>query len=72
MALRTAAANPLSFPLWLHSGKGFSAKKIRGRMCYFGKNKDAALAEYVHTQSDLEVGRTPRPKDAKDLTLCAS
>jgi integrase len=56
------------FPLWLHP-RGFWCKKINGRFFYFGKDKDAALAEYVRVREDLEAGRTPRPKEAADLTV---
>jgi integrase len=64
---RTAKAPP--FPLWFHTGKGLWAKKIRGRMVYFGRDKDSALAEYVRVKADLEAGRVPRPKADDDLTL---
>lgn len=49
------------FPLWLHP-TGQYGKKIKGRYYYFGKDKDAALAEYVRTRDDLLAGRKPRPK----------
>lgn len=49
------------FPLWLHPRGGWT-KKIRGKLFYFGKNKDSALTEYVRVRHDLEAGRKPRPK----------
>jgi hypothetical protein len=48
------------FPLWLHP-TGQWAKKINGRYYYFGKDRDAALKEYVRVREDLEAGRKPRP-----------
>lgn len=65
------ATRPTSgqFPLWLHP-TGQYAKKIRGRYFYFGKDKAAALAEYVRVRDDLESGRVPRPKaDGDALTV---
>jgi integrase len=57
------------FPLWLHP-RGFWCKKIRGKFFYFGKDKDAALKEYVRVREDLEAGRKPRAKD-DDLATVA-
>jgi len=56
------------FPLWLHP-RGLWCKKIRGRFRYFGKDRDAALTEYVRVREDLEAGRTPPPKDDNRLTV---
>ena len=58
----------VKFPLFLH-GSGQWAKKIRGRTRYFGKDKDAALTEYVRVRDDFEAGRVPRPKGDASLTL---
>ena len=49
------------FPLWLHQ-TGQWTKKVRGKMFYFGTDRDNALAEYVRVRDDLEAGRVPRPK----------
>ena len=58
----------VKFPLFLHA-RGLWAKKIRGRTRYFGRDKDAALAEYVRTREDLEAGRVPRPKSDDELIV---
>jgi hypothetical protein len=53
------------FPLFAHV-TGRWAKKVRGRMVYFGKwdDPDSALQRYLNEKNDLEAGRTPRdPSD---------
>jgi integrase len=54
------------FPLWLHPN-GQWCKKIRGTARYFGKDRDAALKEYVRVREDREAGREPAPKDATGI-----
>ena len=56
------------FPLFKHA-TGQWAKKIKGRTCYFGVDKDEALKQYVETKEDLEAGRKPRPTTDNAVTV---
>jgi hypothetical protein len=48
-------------PLWQRAD-GRWCRKIKGRVHYFGTDKEKALAEWAAVNDDLLAGRTPRTK----------
>src|SRR5262245_26524407 len=61
---KLAQGVPLDFPLCIN-GRGYWAKKVRGKVCYFGKvaddpKGDKALKLWNEQKDDLYAGRKPR------------
>src|SRR5687767_12911857 len=58
------------FPLFPHA-RGYWAKKVRGKMCYFGKCEDdtegeRALAQWVEQKDELLAGKPQSSITGKD------
>lgn len=60
---------PTTFPLWLHKASGCWCRTINGKRIYFGRDKDAAYAEYMRRKDYLNAGQDAPPDAAtlKDL-----
>ena len=58
------------YPLYAHN-RFYWAKKIKGRVYYFGRWEDptGAEEEYERVRADLYAGRTPSPADAESDSL---
>lgn len=56
------------FLLFPHAS-GQLAKKVRGKLLYFGSDSKTALDRWIREMDDLLVGRTPRVFDANALTV---
>ena len=67
---RPKPERPADFPLYAH-GSGQWAKKVRGRLRYFGKWSDpqAALKKWNAQKTDLLAGRVPRAVGPDELLL---
>jgi hypothetical protein len=53
------------FPLTLHK-TGQYCKKIKGKLYYFGTNKQQSLESYLEQASYLHAGQQPKTKPGSD------
>jgi len=53
------------FPLTLHP-TGQYCKKIKGKLYYFGSDKQKALEHYLEQAAYLHTGKGPKPKSTTD------
>jgi len=52
------------FPLTLHK-MGQFCKKIKGKLYYFGTDKQKALQQYLEQATYLHAGKAPTPRSRK-------
>lgn len=57
------------FPLYLHKGSGQWAKKVRQKLHYFGKDKQAALERWLAEKDYLLAGKVPPKISENSLTI---
>ncbi|MEI8212331.1 MAG: tyrosine-type recombinase/integrase [Planctomycetota bacterium] len=65
---RQRKAKQERFPLTLHPG-GQWCKKVLGKIEYFGRDQDKALAEWLRVKDDLLAGRARRPNEPDKMSL---
>ncbi len=53
------------FPLTLHRTGQF-CKKIKGKLYYFGTDRQKALQRYLEQATCLHAGKAPTPKPSQD------
>lgn len=69
MSNSTAKRKPeKDFPLWQRSD-GRWCRKIRGRVFYFGTDKQEALDEWLRVKDYRLAGKEPPPKDAPEALM---
>lgn len=56
------------FPLWLHPSRRW-CKKLRGRVHYFGRDRQAALNEWLRVKVHLLAGTKPPPQRTKKQSV---
>jgi len=65
---RSRKTRPDKFPLTLHPTGQF-CKKIKGKLYYFGTNKQKALQRYLEQASLLHSGKADKPRSTDDISL---
>ena len=53
------------FPLTLHKTGQF-CKKVKGKLYYFGTDKQKALQRYLEQAAYLHAGKAPTPRPSQD------
>ncbi len=62
---KKVAAKKADFALWLHVPSGQWCKKIRGKVYYFGTDKDEAAKRWNAEKDALHAGETPKSRGGK-------